>query len=211
MKISGMPNVPNIAGLASASSEALLSLGSASLINAVFGNRWGIVNQYGVPVLLSDTVISVNYENSQETSKDPIENGKVMTYNKINNPRKCSVVIAKGKGSSLSVGAWLTQIEIYANSTLKFHIITPEYVFMNMQIVNTSHARTAQNGLQLIQVKIDFEECKIAKVKYDTEEVKKPQDAQPIDNGKVQASENSSGLYKLGQGVLNIIGNIAGN
>ena len=211
MAITGMPNIPNFAGLASAAEDAAISLGSAALIKAVFGSKWGIVNQYGVPILLSDTVVSVTYENTQETSKDPIENGKVMTYNKVNNPRKCSVVLAKGKGSTLSVGAWLSQLEIYTNSTLKFHIVTPEYVFTNMQIVSNSHSRTAQAGLQLIQVKLDFEECKIAKVKYDTEEVQKPQDAQSVDSGKVQATENSSGLYKLGQGALNLIAKVAGN
>lgn len=206
-----MPNLPNFAGLVTATADAGLSLGSASLIKAIFGNKWGIVNQYGVPVLLSDTVVSVTYENTQETSKDPIENGKVMTYNKVNNPRKCSVVLAKGKGNTLSVGAWLAQLEIYTNSTLKFHIITPEYVFTNMQIIGNSHSRTAQNGLQLIQVKLDFEECKIAKVKYDMEEVQNPQDAQSVDSGKVQATENRSGLYKLGQGALNLIAKVAGN
>lgn len=209
--MNGFPKIPDIAGLKTSATGSLISFGGATLINAVFGKKWGIVNQYGVPILLSDSVISISSEGSQETSKDAIENGKVMTYNKVNNPRRCSVVLAKATGGSLGRGAWLAQINLLANSTLNFHIITPEYVYMNMQIVGDSISRTASDGLQLLQVKLDFEECKIATVEYSQEEVKNPQDSKTVDSGKVQAEDDSSVFKKIGDGVLSGIARVLGN
>lgn len=211
MAIAGMPNIPNFAGLASAAEDAAISLGAAALIQAVFGSKWGIVNQYGVPILLSDSFLSIDYSNTQETSKDPIENGKVMTYNKVNNPRKCSVVLAKGAGGALKRGLWLSQLELYTNSTLKFHVVTPETVITNMLITNLSYSRTSTDGLQLIKAKLDFEECKIATVKYDKEEVKQAQDAKTVDSGKVQATANESMLSKAGSGIVSGISALFGN
>lgn len=211
MAITGMPNIPNFAGLASAAENAAISLGASTLIKAVFGTRWGIVNQHGVPILLSDSVISVNYENTQDTSKDPIEGGKVLTYNKINNPKRANVVLAKGSGGSLKRGLWLAQLETYANSTLNFHIVTPDYVFTNMQIIGLNYSRTATSGLQRILASLDFEECKIAKVKYNTEEVKQPQDAKTVDSGKVQPTQKTSLFSDLSTGLVNSISKLAGN
>lgn len=64
LAIEDMPNVPNFKGLNVVGSNALISLGSAALINAVFGNYWGIFNEYGIPILLVDNVISLKYNNS---------------------------------------------------------------------------------------------------------------------------------------------------
>lgn len=187
--ITGMPNIPNFAGLVSSAEDASISLGGAALINAVFGTTWAIVNQYGVPIVASDSFLSIDYENSQETSDDPIENGKVLTYNKTNMPRKATVTLAKGTGGKLGRGLWLSQLEVLVNSTLKFHIVTPEYVITNMQMVNLSYARSAQSGKQLIVVTIQFKETKIATVSYDKQEVKNVEDSKTADNGKVQATQ----------------------
>lgn len=209
--ITGMPNIPNFAGLVTSAEDAAISFGGATLIKAVFGNRWSIVNQYGVPILLADSFHSMDYTNSQETSKDPIENGKVLTYNKVNNPRKCNVVLTKGTGGSLGRGAFLAELETYANSTLKFYVITPEFVYTNMQIVEYGYSRTSADGLQLLRVSIAFEESKTAQVSYETEEVKNVDDSKEVDSGKVQATENRSLIDKWAIGGVNLISTIFGN
>lgn len=209
--IAGMPNIPNFAGLVSSAEDAAISLAGAALIRAVFGSTWAIVNQYGVPILLSDTFVSIDYSNTQETSDAPVENGKVMTYNKVNNPRKCTVVLTKAKGGALQRGAWLAQIELLTNSTLRFYIITPEYVFTNMLIVGTSYARSSTNGLQMISVSIDFKEAKVATVSYEKEDVKNAEDSKQVDNGKVQATQDQSAISKLGDGVVSGISKLFGN
>lgn len=211
MTIAGMPNIPNFAGLVTSAEDAAISFGGAALIKAVFGSVWGVVNQYGVPVLLYDSFVSMNYDNTQETSKDPIENGKVMTYNKVNNPRRCSVVLAKGTGGALARGAFLAQVETYVNSTLMFHVITPETVITNQQMIGYSYARSNSDGLQLIKVAIDFEESKIATVDFSTEQVANVEDSAEVDSGKVQPTQNQSILSTLGDAVVNGISSALGN
>lgn len=209
--IAGMPNIPNFAGLVTSAEDAAISLAGAALIRAVFGNVWSVVNQYGVPILLADSFYSIDYSNTQETSKDPLENGKVMTYNKVNNPRKCNVVLIKATGGQLQRGAFMAEIEAMANSTLKFHIITPDYVHTNMQIIGWNYARANNNGCAMISASIDFEESKIAKVAYEQEEVKNAEDSKTVDNGKVQATANQSALSKIGDGVVSGISKLFGN
>lgn len=209
--IAGMPNIPNFAGLVTSAEDAAISLAGAALIRAVFGNVWSVVNQYGVPVVLKDSFYSMDYTNTQETSKDPIENGKVMTYNKVNNPRKCNVVLIKSTGGQLERGAFMAEIEIMANSTLKYHIITPDYVHTNMLVMGWNYGRSSSNGCQMISASIDFEEAKIAKVAYEQEEVKNAEDSKTVDSGKVQATENQSALSKIGDGVVSGISKLFGN
>lgn len=199
LPIEGMPNVPNFKGLNAAGSNALISLGSAALINAVFGNYWGIFNEYGIPILLADNVIALKYNNSSRIAQAPIEKGSFASYNKIANPYKATVQLSKGTGGTLMRGAFLGQIETLANSTLLFHILTPEYVYTNACIVGYDTAREASDGAQLIKVNLHLEEVREVTVKYDTEEVKNPDDAKTQDGGERQPeSANESILYKAG-------------
>ncbi|MEQ5327021.1 hypothetical protein, partial [Proteus sp. fly-1008] len=71
----GMPDIPNWKGLPNAGLDAGISLGGAALINSLFGNYWGIFNEYGVPLLLADNVISLQYENKSRVVNAPIERG----------------------------------------------------------------------------------------------------------------------------------------
>ncbi|MCO6506634.1 MAG: hypothetical protein J6571_04245 [Snodgrassella sp.] len=48
------------------------------------------------------------------------------------------------------------QIETLAASTLKFHIITPEYVYANACITGYDRTRKVSGGAQLIKVNLYF-------------------------------------------------------
>ena len=197
MTMIGMPNIPNFAGLATSAADAAISLGGAALLNAVFGNVWGIVNQYGVPILLSDNVIGLNYTNQSQISKAPVEKGSFTSYNKVASPRKATVQLSKGKGGALARGAWLAQLETYANSTLNFYIISPEFVYKSMNIVGLSYSREASSGMQLIVANIELEEVKTAKVDYSYQEVANPADAASEDGGAVQPTDQSKNVSVL--------------
>lgn len=90
-------------------------------------------------------------------------------------------------------------------------MITPEFVYTNMQIVEYGYSRTSADGLQLLRVSIAFEESKTAQVSYETEEVKNVDDSKEVDSGKVQATENRSLIDKWAIGGVNLISTIFGN
>lgn len=192
LPIEGIPNVPNFKGLNTAGTNAMISLGGAALINAVFGNYWGIFNEYGIPILLVDNVISLKYTNSAHISQAPIESGSFVSYNKVAEPYKATVQLSKGSGGTLMRGAFLAQIEALAKSTLKFHIITPDYVYANACITGYDTLREAHDGAQLIKVNLHLEEVREVIVQYETEEVKNPDDAKPKDGGEKQPQDASN-------------------
>lgn len=196
LPIEGIPNVPNFKGLNTAGTNAIISLGGAALINAVFGNYWGVFNEYGIPILLADNVMSLKYANSSRISQAPIEKGSFASYNKVSNPYKATVQLSKGSGGTLLRGAFLAQIETLANSTLKFHIITPEFVYTNACIIGYDTARQASEGAQLIKVNLHLEEIREVFVQYDTEEVKNPDDAEKKDGGEKQPEKPTDSMLR---------------
>lgn len=189
----GLPEIPNWKGIPDAALDAGISFGGATLINKLFGNYWGIFNQYGVPLLLADNVLSLQYQNTSRVVSAPIEKGTFASYNKVADPFKSTVQLSKGSGGALERGAFLAQLEILAKSTLKFIVITPEYVYKWANITGYDLVREARDGATLIKVNVHLEEIREVTVKYDEEKVKNPDDAKKKDAGdKTQATESGS-------------------
>ena len=195
--MNGMPKIPNLNMPTLVNN--LISFGGAVLIKAVFGKTWGIVNQYGIPILLADSVASVSFDSSSSISNLPVEKGTFVSYNKVSNPRIATVQLNKSTGGALQRGLFLTQIETLENSTLSFHVITPEYVYMNYQIIGSSLMRSSSDGATLLKVNLDLQEVREATVDYEKEEVVNPSDSQTEDGGQKQATpvQESSKLYEL--------------
>ncbi|OBU13006.1 phage baseplate protein [Morganella psychrotolerans] len=189
----GLPDIPSWKGIPDAALDAGISFGGAALINKLFGNYWGIFNQYGVPLLLADNVLSLQYQNTSRVVSAPIEKGTFASYNKVADPFKATVQLSKGSGGALERGAFLAQLEILSKSTLKFIVITPEYVYKWANITGYDLAREAKDGATLIKVNVHLEEIREVVVKYDEEEVKNPDDAKKKEGGdKTQAVESGS-------------------
>ncbi|HGM9698243.1 TPA: phage baseplate protein [Proteus mirabilis] len=191
----GMPDIPNWKGLPNAGLDAGISLGGAALINSLFGNYWGIFNEYGVPLLLADSVISLQYENKSRVVNAPIERGTFASYNKISDPWKATVQMSKGSGGALERGAFLAQLEILSKSTLRFIIITPEFVYKFANIVGYDLAREAKDGATLIKVNVHLEEIREVTVSYAEEEVTKPDDSKVKDTGDQTQKVESQGIF----------------
>lgn len=191
----GMPDIPNWKGLPNAGLDAGISLGGAALINSLFGNYWGIFNEYGVPLLLADNVISLQYENKSRVVNAPIERGTFASYNKISDPWKATVQMSKGSGGALERGAFLAQLEILSKSTLRFIVITPEFVYKFANIVGYDLAREAKDGATLIKVNVHLEEIREVTVSYAEEEVTKPDDSKVKDTGDQTQKVESKGIF----------------
>lgn len=177
----GIPNIPklptNIGG-------ALIKFGGAALINAIFGNYWGIFGQNGIPLLLSDNVTSVKHQNTSKVSNAPIERGSFASYNKVGDPFTVTVQMSKGSGGVFARGAFLGLLDTLANSTDLFLVITPEAVYPNMAITGYDYAREASDGARLLKVNIHLAEVRQVTVKYTKTKSEGAQAQQ--DGGKVQ-------------------------
>lgn len=179
----GIPNVPKIPANIG---NALISFGGAQLINRVFGEKWGIFNQRGIPLLLADNVASVRFESKSAVANSPVENGSFASYNKVNEPRKASVMMTKATGGVMQRGAFLALLDSFAASADLFMVITPEAVYPNCAIIGYDYVREAGNGARMIKVNIHFQEVRLAKVEY---KQTKSEAGKQADGGKVQAKE----------------------
>ena len=208
MSMIGIPNIPDFKGLVTSGSNALIGLGGAAIIRAIFGNVWGLVNEFGVPVVLADNVLGLSFQSASTIVNAPIEGGSFASYNKIATPSQAVVQMSKGSGGALMRGAFLAQLLALEGSTLKFYVISPEFVHRNMCITNVDYARSAQEGVQLIVVNVSLEEVREVKVNYSFEEVEAPSDAKAVDGGSVQpkdATANTSILKGLANRVTGLI------
>lgn len=192
--IPGIPDIPDFKGLVSSGTDALISFGGATLIRMIFGNQWGIFSQYGIPVMLSDTVHSVKYGNSSQISQAPVEKGTFTSYNKVQNPYQATVTMIRGGGDPTLRGLFIAQLETLSKSTLLFHVITPEYVHINAAIVGFDYARGPQDGARMIVANIHLEEVREAEVSYETKETENPEDSPAVDTGEQQPEAANESL-----------------
>lgn len=184
----GMPEIPDFKGLVSSGIDALIGFGGAYAINMIFGNQWGIYSQYGVPILLADTVHSVKFQNTSQVAQAPVEKGTFASYNKVQDPYKATVTLVRGGSDATMRGAFLAQIDALSKSTLLFHVITPEFVHTNAAITGYDYAREPQAGARMIAANIHLTEVREAVVKYEVAETANPEDSPVAQAGEVQAA-----------------------
>lgn len=192
-----MNGLPNIAGLVTAIQQTGVSFGGAVLINAVFGKKWGIVNEFGIPLLLADNVLGLAHDDSATISSLPVEGGSFTSYNKVDNPAIATVQMSKGSGGVTGRGLFLAQLQTYKKSTISVNVITPEYVYMNYQVIGINQSRESGDGVTLLKVNIELQEVREAKVDYSYEEVKNPEDATTKDGGDKQPEQKTSALFDI--------------
>ena len=194
----GIPNIPK---LPTNISGALIQFGGAALINAVFGNYWGIFGQNGIPLLLADNVTAIKHTSASKVTNAPVEQGSFASYNKVDDPFTMTVQMTKGSGGVVMRGAFLALVDALAKSNDLYMVITPEAVYPNMAITGYDYAREASDGARLLKVNIHLAEVRQVKVKYT--KTKAPEAQEMQDNGKQAAkpAQNQSGqsfLSKIG-------------
>lgn len=204
--IKGMPAIPELPGGAGgvlpAGVDALIGFGGAFVIGAIFGEQWGLFNEYGVPVLLADNVRQVEFNRTANVASAPLERGTFASYNKIDEPYTASVVLTKGSGGSTGRGLFITQLETIAKSTLLYNVLTPEYVHKSATITRFSYKRTATDGARMIIASIQLKEIRQVSVELSCEESVNPEDAATATGGEVQpkpTEPNKSMLKKISE------------
>lgn len=191
----GIPNIPKIPVNIG---NALISFSGAQLIGRIFGDKWGIFNQRGIPLLLADNVVSVRFEDKSQVAIIPVENGGFAGYNKVNQPYKASVLMTKADGGVEARGAFLALLDTFANSTDLYMIITPEAVYPNCAIIGYDYIREAGNGARMIKVNVHFQEVRLVNVEYRKTDSKsgrqtgntetKSESGRQVEAGNVQAN-----------------------
>lgn len=200
--------IPDIKNTPRNVSDAIIGFGGAQLINLVFGEKWGIFGQNGIPLLLVDNVVSVKFNNKSNITNAPIENGSFASYNKVREPSDISVMMTKASGGVEERSAFLSLLDTFSNSNDLYIIITPEYVYKNYAIQGYDYVREPDNGARMIKVNVHLKEVRLSSIEY--LETKSEQGLQ-TENGNIQAVETKEPLKENQESLLYRLSNKAKN
>lgn len=196
MNIPGLP-----AGVSSAATAALslLTGDTSSLLSGLFGDQqWGIYLS-GVPVVLADNCIAVNYRQSWQVSDYPVEKGAFESYDKVAIPFDAMVRMSAG-GSSANREAFLASIDAIAGTLLLFDVVTPEKVYTSCTITRQGFSRSAARGATLVTVDLALTEVReTATSTFD--QTQDPSSASQTNSGPAQATDPNPAQTAAVQGI----------
>lgn len=126
---------------------------------AFFGQpEWGIfASGSGAPLLLADSVYSVEYSRDYQISDFPQEAGAFASYNKVQVPFQAKVSFLANR---LRYNFFATVEQATASLDL-VTVVMPEFTYPNANITHYGFRRTARNGKTLVMFEVWCEEVRI--------------------------------------------------
>lgn len=153
MPLIEFPNIPNVPGVPLLARsftvptvDSLINSAASQILGLVFGTVvWGVYDQGGLPALVPDTFLDVDFKNGANVPTYPIENGGFGTYNKINTPYDCKVKMAIGS-DEFTRNQFLDACATMLNSVDFYSVVTPEKTYLNATLQNYAYRRETRNG-----------------------------------------------------------------
>lgn len=198
----GIPPVKRfpLADFNAGANKAIILLADAVTVLRFFqGPRWGVFTKTGAEVVVSDSVISVDFRREWRVSDYPVEDGGFETYDKVSEPYDARVRLACD-GSTTPRSFFLSQIDAAARSLDLFTVVTPDAVFPSVNIIHYDYRRDRAGGVGIILVDIWLREIRQT-VQSTFTSTKTPDGASDQNSGTVQSgtpttSQSSSLLLK---------------
>lgn len=159
------PNVPNLPGVPPVMRNPLAAVTTlaAPIISALldsFKPVFGVFDEAGAKLLEADTFISLEYTNQRKISAFPVEKGSFTNYNKVNDPFRGIVRAAKG-GTLADREAFIASLQALADSLDLVKLVTPEAVYINVNMEGFSYKRTQTSGANQIIAECKFVEIRL--------------------------------------------------
>lgn len=150
-----MPNVPKVPGvpiLASYSSfvGTLLIADTIASLTALFRTQWGAFKN-GIAIIFADNVVDLSFKQDFSISNYPIEQGGFESYDKVASPFEVRVRFSSG-GSLLERQSLLKSVNVVDNSLELFDIVTPEAVYIGVNMMHFDYQRAADRGAGMIVI-----------------------------------------------------------
>src|ERR1700735_3981250 len=154
----GPYNIPDVLGVPAAvnlvpgfgAGLALLT-GDAIGLGSAIDSVWGIF-QTGVPVVVAESVVAVDYRREFAISDYPVEGGAFQSYDKVQLPRDVHMRFTAGTTAARS--ELLSSIDSIIATTQLVDFVTPDAVYTSLTLSHEDYSRTAQRGLGLLQVEV---------------------------------------------------------
>ena len=137
----------------------LLTADAPSILPELGPPQWGIFDQGGQPILVSDAVGGVEYERQYDVSDYPQEQAaSFLSYNKVQRPYEAQVTLL----SSMTREVLLSILEPVVASLQLVSVVMPEWGYQSANLTRYQFRRTSRNGVTLIEVTVGCKEIRFA-------------------------------------------------
>jgi len=195
------PNVPIAQGVpavlrslaepaSNATEQQLTSSGDE--VNADTARQWGIFTQDGDFAAPADNVIMFENQLEARISDYPVEQGGFGSYNKVILPYDIRLVMTRG-GSAEDRQEFIKAVNDAWQSTELFNVVTPECVYLDVNVVTVRRAATSDRGANLLSLEIGLRKVRqTAKLTFTN--TKDAASSGQVKNGSVQAQPTEAGI-----------------
>lgn len=154
------PNIPFVPGVPSlprnpfGSFPALVLLvrDVLSFFAGFIGPQWGLFSN-GFPAIMANSVVSLDYRQTWTVSTYPVEQGAFESYDKVQTPFDVRIRFTSG-GSAADRQALLESIASVAGSLELFDVVTPDAIYLSVNVTHYDYKRAAANGVGLLIVDV---------------------------------------------------------
>ncbi|BCH11934.1 hypothetical protein MesoLj131c_61920 [Mesorhizobium sp. 131-3-5] len=168
----------------------LLTQDAIGLLSGAFSQQlWGIYFG-GVPVIIADNVVEVQYRQQWSISDFPVERGAFESYDKVQIPYDARLRFTAG-GSAANRAAMLASIAAVAGDTNLYDVVTPEAVYLSCNFTHYDYSRRANEGMGLLSVDIWMIEVREAPSAA-MSNTQDPSGASQVNGGTVQTAPASN-------------------
>ncbi|MDI2112086.1 phage baseplate protein [Commensalibacter nepenthis] len=119
-------------------------------------------------LLTESGVTALNYNKNFNITTAPVEQGKTIAYNLVEQPRQGQVTYVS-TGTEKQRKLFETALETAQSKIILFELHTAERVMQNIKITGYSVNRSSSQGTQLVQYHITFQEILVSTIKSDLE------------------------------------------
>ncbi len=194
-----IPGVPALlTGTIAATAVTLLTADLVNIFGGAAQEQWGIFYQ-GSPVVLADTVTSLEYRQENNISDYPLEGGKIESYNKVYTPFEARVRLAAG-GSDANRSSMLASIQAISGDYNLYDVVMPEAVYQNCNVRMQNFARTVERGRGVLAVDVALREIRISTAAGGSNTAQ-PDGADAMNGGSVQTTTPTSAQSSAASGI----------
>jgi hypothetical protein len=152
-------------------------------------SQWGIFTAGGVPVVVADSVLAMDYRREWRLSDYPVEQGGFQTYDKVAVPIDLRVRLSCD-GNAMPRGAFLAALDAAAQTLDTYLVATPDVVYPNVNIIHTDYRRARESSAGMIVVDVWLEEVRATvTTQFTNTNTKAPESVADVNSGPVQPLE----------------------
>lgn len=158
---------------------------------------WGFFDMTGQPVVLQDSIVSVDFAAENQVADHPVETGGFASYNKVQAPNRVMITVTKG-GTEDERAKFHQRLDKARTTLDLFAVITPDVTLTNLTIERITYERRQNHGVNLLVADIVLREVRQAKsgsaMKFGANTVKAPDSADPEQVGTVYPQAPNAAL-----------------